>query len=313
MEALPRTLTIMVWHVHGAYTHSLVQGRHHYLLPVTPGSPEGRRRHSWPDRVVEMTPDEGRDAEVDVLIVQSLSQLEEAHRWLGGRRPGRDVPVIYLEHNLPQGRINEMRHPMAGREDITLVHVTSFNDLLWDAGGTPTRVIEHGIPDPGHRYTGELPRIAVVINEARRRARVTGSDLIDGFRNIAPVDLYGIDAASMGGVESLPACELFSRLSRRRLYLHPNRWTSLGLSLLEAMLLGLPVVVLAATEAVEAVPPGAGVLSTRIERLREAAEELVNDPEEARRMGRRAREAALRRYGIERFLTDWDDLLTSVT
>ena len=70
-----------------------------------------------------------------------------------GRRPGRDLPAVYLEHNAPQGRIAEMRHPVADRDDLPLVHVTHFNALFWDAGATPTRVIEHGIVDPGHRYT----------------------------------------------------------------------------------------------------------------------------------------------------------------
>ena len=46
-----------------------------------------------------------------------------------------------------------MRHPVADRDDLLLVHVTHFNALFWDAGATPTRVIEHGIVDPGARYT----------------------------------------------------------------------------------------------------------------------------------------------------------------
>ena len=45
---------------------------------------------------------------------------------------------------------------MADRDDLLLVHVTHFNDLMWDAGSTATTVVEHGIVDPGHRYTGEL-------------------------------------------------------------------------------------------------------------------------------------------------------------
>ena len=48
-----------------------------------------------------------------------------------------------------------MRHPMADRDDLQLVHVTHFNALFWDAGATPTRVIEHGIVDPGPRYRGD--------------------------------------------------------------------------------------------------------------------------------------------------------------
>ena len=42
------------------------------------------------------------------------------------------------------------------------------------------------------------------------------------------------------------------------------RWTSLGLSLLEAMQLGMPVVALATTEATVAVPPEAGVVSNDV-------------------------------------------------
>ena len=100
--------------------------------------------------------------------------------------------------------------------------------------------------------------------------------------------------------------------SRRRVYLHPFRWTSLGLSLIEAMHLGMPVVALAATEAVEAVPAGAGVLSTRRDRLRDGLRALLEDPALAAEMGKRAREAALARYGLHRFLADWDRLLAEV-
>jgi glycosyltransferase involved in cell wall biosynthesis len=197
---------------------------------------------------------------------------------------------------------------MADRDDLTLVHVTHFNALFWDAGSTPVRVIEHGVVDPGPRYSGELPRAAVVINEARRRGRVTGTDLLERFGRAAPVDLFGMDAPALGG-RDLSQAELHAAMARRRVYLHPIRWTSLGLSLLEAMHLGMPVVALGTTEAHEAVPAGAGVVSTRLDVLEAALRRLVADPDEARAMGARAREAALARYGLERFLADWDELL----
>jgi glycosyltransferase involved in cell wall biosynthesis len=95
-------------------------------------------------------------------------------------------------------------------------------------------------------------------------------------------------------------------------YLHPIRWTSLGLSLIEAMHLGMPVVALATTEAPDAIPAGAGVVSTRVERLAEAVREFMSDPELARETGRAARGAALERYGLERFLGRWDEVLEEV-
>ena len=101
-------------------------------------------------------------------------------------------------------------------------------------------------------------------------------------------------------------------MARRRVYLHPIRWTSLGLSLLEAMHLGMPVVVLGTTEAYEAVPPEAGAISTRLDVLEDALRRLIADPDEARERGAAARAAALARYGLGRFLRDWDELLARV-
>jgi hypothetical protein len=313
-------MNVLLWHVHGSWTTAFVQGRHRYLLPVLADrGPDGRGRAqtwAWPQDAIEVSREEAADraAEVDVVILQRPHELERlAADWLGGRRPGRDVPAIYLEHNAPQGRVAEMRHPAADRPDLTLVHVTHFNALFWDAGRTPTRVIEHGIVDPGYRYTGELPRSAVVINEAARRRRVTGTDLLERLEQAAPLDLFGIDAAALGGIESVPQARLHDELARRRVYLHPIRWTSLGLSLIEAMQLGMPVVALATTEAPEAVPAGAGVLSTRVDVLADGVRAYVAEPERARADGLTARTAALERYGLERFLADWDELLEEVS
>ncbi|TCJ16837.1 glycosyltransferase [Rubrobacter taiwanensis] len=303
-------MRIFLWHVHGSWTTSFVHGGHEYLIPVLPGrGPDGRGRaetYTWPASAVEVTPEEAREAEVDVVILQRPHEEELAARWLG-RRPGRDLPAVYVEHNAPQGRINEMRHPAAGRPELTLVHVTHFNALFWDAGDTPARVVEHGIVDPGYRYTGELPRAAVAINEARRRWRVTGTDLISRLE--VPFDLFGIDAGTLGGIENPPQEVLHREMARRRVYLHPVRWTSLGLSLLEAMHLGMPVVALSTTEVPEAVPPGAGVVTNRMDDLRSALRRYLEDPDAARAAGRAAREAALERYGLARFLADWDRVL----
>jgi hypothetical protein len=303
-------MKILLWHVHGAWTTAFVHGRHEYVVPVLPDrGPDGlglARTYEWPDTVTELPPERLRDEHFDVVVLQRPHELELAPRWLG-----RELPAVYVEHNAPQGRIADMRHPAADRPDLLLVHVTYFNALFWDAGSTPTRVIEHGIVDPGHRYTGELPRTAVVINEARRRARVTGTDLLERFSRAAPLDLFGIDAGSLGGSD-LPQSELHAEMARRRVYLHPIRWTSLGLSLLEAMHLGMPVVALGTTEAHEAVPREAGAVSTKLDVLSGTIRRLIDDPDEARERGCAARAAALERYGLERFLSDWDEALEEV-
>jgi glycosyltransferase involved in cell wall biosynthesis len=311
---------VLIWHVHGAWTTAFVHGRHEYLIPVTPDrGPDGvgrARTYAWPPAAVEVTRQEAAAAEVDVVVLQRPQELHGlAEAWLGGRRPGRDVPAVYLEHNAPQGRVGDMRHPAADRDDLVVVHVTHFNDLFWDCGTTRTRVVEHGVVDPGYRYGGELASAAVVVNEAARRGRVTGTDLLARLGAEVPVDLFGMGAERLAGTpgvrsaQELPQARLHAEMARRRLYLHPVRWTSLGLSLLEAMHLGMPVVGLATTEVVEAVPADAGVLSTSVDVLADAARRLLADPEQARVMGKAARAATQARYGLRRFLDDWDRVL----
>ena len=309
-------MRVLLWHVHGSWTTAFVQGDHEYVVPVLPDrGPDGRGRadtYDWPASVREATPAQLRELDFDVVVLQRPHELAHlCEDWLG-RRPGRDVPCVYVEHNAPQGRIAEMRHPAADRGDVLIAHVTHFNDLFWDCGRTPTTVVEHGIVDPGYRYTGELPHQAIVINEARRRGRVTGTDLLPRLAEAAPIDLYGIDAGALGGFDDVPQALMHDELARRRVYTHPIRWTSLGLSLLEAMHLGMPVVALATTEAIEAVPAGAGVLSTDVDVLVEAVRTYVAEPERAAADGVRARRAALARYGLERFVDDWEATLRSV-
>jgi glycosyltransferase involved in cell wall biosynthesis len=320
-------MKVLLWHVHGSWTTSFVQGPHEYLLPVTPDrGPDGlgrARTWDWPSSAREVPCDRLRGEDVDVVVLQRPHELELGARWLG-RRPGRDVPAVYLEHNTPKGDVPSTRHPVADRGDLVLCHVTHFNDVFWDAGTTPTTVIEHGIVDPGERYTGELARAAVVVNEPVRRGRVTGTDLLPWLAAAAPLDVYGMRVAGLPAHlglppdrlrahEDLPQHAMHAELARRRVYVHPLRWTSLGLSLLEAMHLGLPVVVLASTEAVEAVPPEAGVLTTRVETMADAIRRFVGDPDWARQVGKAARGAAVARYGLPRFLDRWDRLLREVT
>lgn len=320
-------MRVLCWHVHGAWSTSFVHGRHTYLIPVTDDrGPDGlgrARTYDWPPNAIEVRPAELRDADVDVVVLQREHELELTERWLG-RKPGRDVPAVYVEHDTPTGSVPTHRHPLADRADIPIVHVTYFNDLIWDSGRAPTFVVEHGIVDPGYRYTGELPRIGVTINEPVRRWRFTGTDLLPRLVGGHGTDVFGMGVTGLpealgrnGSIrlavhEDLPQRDMHHQLARRRLYLHPFRWTSLGLSLIEAMQLGMPVVALATTEAVEAVPDRAGVISTNPDVLADAVHEFLNDPDRAHDAGRAARAAALERYSLDRFLRRWDTVLKEV-
>lgn len=298
-------MRVLLWHLHGSWTDAFVRGRHHYLVVAD----EPQR---WPDGVEHVAADRIGDSRPDVVVFQRPEEPERFSTILGGRADA--VGKIYLEHNTPPGPAATSRHPMADRDDLLLVHVTQFNRLMWDTGTTPTVVIPHGIPDPGYRYTGELERQAVLINEAGRRGRAVGADLLPLLSEAAPIDLFGIDCdlysgAGVTAAGNLAPDELHTEMARRRVYLHTSRWTSLGLSLIEAMHLGMPVLALGTTEAPAAIPPGTGVVSNDPEQLLEAIRMLIKNPDLARTTGEAARAHAVQHFGLGRFLAEWDEVL----
>ncbi|MFF7972381.1 glycosyltransferase [Streptomyces sp. NPDC007905] len=319
-------MNILVWHVHGSWLTAFVQGPHTYLVPVTDDrGPDGLGRAKtwdWPGTVREKTLKELWDCDIDLMVLQRPHELDLALRWTG-RRPGVDVPAVYVEHNSPDESPEHQLHPLSGQTGIPLVHVTHFNRLMWDNGKAPTEVVEHGIIDPGPLWTGTERRAAVVVNEPVRRGRTTGTDLLPRFARSVPLDVFGMRTEGLADhldlppeccrTRDLPQHELHRELARCRLYLHPVRWTSLGLSLLEAMFLGMPVVALDTTEVRQAVPEGAGVVSNRLDVLEDAVRTFLAEPEHARRTGEAARAAAQARYGERRFLDDWERLIKEVT
>jgi Glycosyl transferases group 1 len=318
-------MRILLWHVHGSWTDAFVRGRHEYLLPVLPEGGAwglGRAGRDWPASVQEVSLATLDADSIDAVVLQRPEEAAEVTRVLG-RRPGVDLPAVFVEHNTPKGDVPFSRHPLADQHNIPVVHVTHFNELFWDNGQAPTTVIEHGIHDPGYLYTGELPELGVVVNEPVRRGRVTGTDLLPRFAEAAPLQVFGMGGGGLHaatGIEparlkvrgDLKTAELHRELARCRVYLHPLRWTSLGLALLEAMHLGMPVLALDTTEAARAVPAEAGAVSTNVSELLRTARQLINDPEESRRRGKAAREAVLERYGLDRFLADWDTVLADL-
>ncbi len=303
------SLNVLVWQIHGSYLNTLVQAPHRFYLPTRPGKPEGYGgrgpTYSWSPETVEVPRDEVRDLELDLIIYQTpKNYFEDAQEILIPEQ--RALPAIYLEHNTPQGRINEMVHPV-NDPGILLVHVTHFNDLFWDSRETSTRVIDHAVMPTEGCYTGELERGVSLVNDLPRRKRVVGGDVFVRAREAVPLDLFGFNSKEAGGFGDLPQAEVHERMKAYRFYFNPIRYTSLPLSVLEAMELGLPVVALATTELVTVIKDGEnGFIDTDVEKLIGCMHRLLADPEEARRIGEAGQRTARERFGLERFVADWE-------
>lgn len=312
-----RRLRILTWHIHGSYLYYLVQGAHDFYVPVKPGRPQGYSGRSgnfpWPDNVFEVGAEQVRDLALDCILFQSRKNYErDQYEILTGAQ--RALPRIYLEHDPPREHPTDTRH-WVNDPNVLLVHVTAFNDLMWDSGRTPTRVIEHGVKLPeGLCYTGKLERGLVVVNDLLRRGRRVGADLYWRVKQAVPLDLVGIDSERAGGLGDIPHDRLPALQIQYRFFFHPIRYTSLGLAVCEAMLLGMPIIGLATTELVTVIENHvSGYVDTDVDRLIVRMRELLAAPSEARRLGAGARRTAQERFHIERFIRDWDDAFILVS
>ena len=98
-----------------------------------------------------------------------------------------------------------------------------------------------------------------------------------------------------------------------RFFFNPIRYTSLGLAVCEAMMIGLPIIGLATTELVTVVENGvSGYLDTNVGHLVDRMRQLLEDPAEAHRLGEAARRTARERFDIRRFTRDWEEAFNLV-
>lgn len=305
-----RRLRILIWHIHGSYLNALARIEHDWYLPVKPGRPEGYGGRGptfdLPGSVREVPAGRVRHLDFDLVIYQTPKNwFEDRFEILSAEE--RDLPSIYLEHNTPRPDAVHSRHPVDDPR-VLLVHVTHYNRVMWDNGRTPTAVIEHSVAiDPAARYTGRLPRGVFVANGVQRRPRIAGFDLFLQAREQVPIDAIGMETEAFGGLGDVPYRELHRRVAAYRFVFSPMRYTSLPLSVIEAMTLGAPVVALATTELPNVIQDGVnGFVSCDLDYLIDRMRFLLDHPAEAARIGAAARRTAEERFGLDRFRRDWN-------
>jgi len=309
-------LNILTWHIHGTYLNNLCQVPHNWYLPVREGRPVGYggkgATFHWPEWVHEVPVEEVRHLPLDLVLYQSLQNYTEDQYEILSPDQQR-LPRVYLEHNVPRPHAVATEHPV-NDPDVLLVHVTHYNRLMWDTGRTPTAVVEHGVSVPADvQYTGELECGVVVANGMQKRPRITGLDLVLDVRRRVPLELIGMGTEELGGLGDIPFVNLHAIEARYRFYWHPIRYTSLGLAMLEAMMVGLPVLCFAVTEHPRVIQDGVtGFISSNLEELVDKMHILLRDPKLAAEIGRRGQQVARERYNLQRFVRDWDQVLRQV-
>ena len=304
-------MKIFTWHIHGSYLFFLSQGDYEIYIPVTETKKEEGyygRGNTFPfgKNVIEVPVNEIKNLQFDCILFQTnKNYLVDQYEILSEEQ--RKLPRIYLEHDPPWQHPTNTKHIMQD-EQVTFVHVTHFNQLMWDNGNVKTTVINHGVIDPKVQFTGEIARGIVVINNLPSRGRLLGLDLFLEARKHVPLDLVGMGTGELGLGEVLHP-QLPSFISKYRFFFNPIRWTSLGLAICEAMMIGIPVVGLATTELSSVIQnERSGIIHTDLNYLIKKMQGLLDDKNLAVQLGSEGKKIAQERFNIKRFTQEWKEL-----
>src|SRR5690606_6846479 len=123
----------------------------------------------------------------------------------------------------------------------------------------------------------------------------------------------GMGSEELGGLGEVHISELPRFIARYRFFFNPIRYTSLGLSVCEAMMLGMPIIGMATTEMPSVVNNGvSGYVHTDISYLINKMKLLLENKSMAAQLGEGAKQVALERFNIERFTKSWELLFNRV-
>jgi len=303
-------LRILTWSIDSRYLYSLTQTGNIFYLPTREGGPEGyagrQGGYPWSENVREVKEEDVREIPLDCVLFQSRKNyLQDQFETLSEEQW--QLPAIYLEHGLPENPANP-RHTVDD-PDVFLVHVSPYHELVWDCGSTPTRAIAHGVRIAEEaRYTGEIRRGLVLADNLEGAGRAGGIDVFEHLQGSVPLDLVGRESELLDGLGEIESSQVPAVACHYRFLFHPARYASLDQSVCEAMAAGLPLVALSTSEVGSVIRDGvSGYTGADLGRLAERMRELLEHPQEARRLGEGARQYARERFALDRFVNEWNE------
>ncbi len=317
-------MRVLTFNSHQPYIHLLATSLPWTIGVVLPRLPSGKVK-SWDSRIRPL-PDNLRlyssfdeackSAPWDWVLTHNINDLIDC----GNSR----LPRVFVVHGTLSGRILQDRSAIERGSYLASLRlllkanrceVVYISRLKQDDWGIPGTVIQPGV-NPSHYagYQGARRGILQVCNHLRERGKMLG------WENHRTVCL-GIPTLVIGENDGLSGSriadsweDLKEQYRSWRVYLytavHPYE-DGYNLAMLEAMATGMPIATIAhPTSPVRGGIEGA-VGPTAAE-LRERVMTLLDDPEQARRMGEAARARVQTEFPISRFRDSWQNLASTL-
>ena len=315
-------LNILTFPTHERYESMLSKTGHNFYAYRAEGIKDWNETYArLPDNYHLLDPDLGDNQipeyiDFDLVLSQNkFGQFQKAIQLAKFLH----LPLVNLEHTLPMPQWGDgtMQQVRGMRGDLNLfISKYSIDAWGWEDRGD-TGVITHGIDTdlfcPNLKFLKEGERsdeILSVVNDWINRDWCCGfgiwQEVIKGLPYKVVGDTPGLSepAASTEG--------LVATYQNSRIFLNTSTISPVPTALMEAMSCGCAVVSTATCMIPEVIENGVnGFITNNVGEMKQYLVDLLNDEDMAKEIGENARKTILERYSTERFVENWDRLLTN--
>lgn len=309
-------LNILTAATHESYqTMMSLTGHNFYLYGGNHIKPWVSKYRKLPDNHILLNQSKGPgqislEMNIDLILSQNkFGQFQLFHQIANQL----NVPLISLEHTLPHidWNDNHISSLTQMRGEIN-VFISDYSVEKWKYKNIPnTRVIEHAVDNewfsPQCQHETRDNVILSVVNDWVNR------DWCCNFRGWQRIS-QGLPVRVLGDTPGLsrPAndlTELRNAYACSRIFLNTSTISPIPSVCLEAASTACAVVSTATCMIPEIFTHGHDALLSNDEgELRQFCLDLLDNPEEAKRLGYNARQTMINRFSPERFVNDWNDI-----
>lgn len=317
-------MRVLTFNSHQPYIHLLATSVSWEFGVVTPDLPTGKTKR-W-DKRIRPLPENARlypsidsaaaDRSWDWVLTHNVNDLLDCR--------GISLPKVFLVHGTLSGRILQDRssvdrvsyvrnlRKLLETERCEVVYISKLKRDDW---GLPGRIIRPGI-DPAQYggYRGDHRGILRVCNYLRERGPMLGWEAHREVCTGLPSFVLGINRGLRGSRVAGSWEDLKEQYRSHRVYLntavHPYE-DGYNLAMLEAMATGMPIATMASPTS--PVRHGVdGVVGQTAAELREHVIRLLDNPEEAVRLGAAAQSKISMEFPLAAFKSSWTALASTL-
>jgi glycosyltransferase involved in cell wall biosynthesis len=224
-----------------------------------------------------------------------------------------NIPIICLEHTVPTPNLTEeQRYKMGQLQGDVNVFISNYSARVWNHYGVNRNLnlIEHSVDQEVFKPLKNVKKekgVLTVANDFKNRDYCLNYSGWERITSGLPFRLVGENnenCESFGEPSQL--CEAYNSCS---VYLNTTTFSTIPMSLLEAMACGCAVVSTATCAIPEVIKNGYnGFISNDERELRKCVEGLLNNPGLRDEIGKNARKTIEERFTEEKFISSWNEI-----